>query len=413
MNCLIYNIKGLVQVREAVTGRIAGKDMKVLPILGNAYLLIQDGLIRDYGAMESIPDLPEVINKIDATGRYVFPAFADSHSHIVYAGSREGEFVDRINGLTYEEIARKGGGILNSAKRLQHASEDELFESALARLHEISSFGTGAVEIKSGYGLTLEDELKMLRVIRRLKEASRLTIRATFLGAHAIPKEYSNRKEYVDLIVEKMIPQVAEEGLADYCDVFCDRGFFTVEETDRILEQGLKYGLKPKIHANELDYSGGIQIGVKHGAISVDHLECTGEEEIEALLNSDTMPTLLPGTAFFLKLAHYPPARQMIDAGLPVALATDYNPGSCPSGNMPFVLSLACTQMQMTPEEAINAATINAACAMELEGRMGSITKGKEGSVFITRPMNSVAFLPYAFGSRLIDRVIIKGEEVC
>lgn len=412
MNYLLTNIKGLVQVRENFHGPVAGKEMQQLPVLTNAFLLIENGLIKNYGSMQELPSINGNYQHFDASGRFVFPTFIDSHTHIVYAGNREGEFVDRIRGLGYEEIAKRGGGILNSAKKLQQTSEEELYSSASQRLQEILSFGTGAVEIKSGYGLTLEDELKMLRVIKKLKESSNIRIKATFLGAHAIPKEYADRKEYVDLIVERMIPQVAEEGLAEYCDVFCDRGFFTVDETDRILAQGLKYGLKPKIHANELDYSGGIQVGVKHGAISVDHLEYTGEEEIAALLNSRTMPTLLPGTAFFLRLPHYPPARKMIDAGLPVALATDYNPGSCPSGNMPLVLSLACTQMQMTPEEAINAATINGAFALELQDTMGSITKGKEGSIFVTQPISSIAYLPYAFGSKLIDKVIIKGKEI-
>jgi imidazolonepropionase len=342
----------------------------------------------------------------------VFPAWCDSHTHIVYAGSRESEFVDKINGLSYEEIAKRGGGILNSAARLQQTSEDELFEQALKRCEEIMRFGTGAVEIKSGYGLTVDDEIKMLRVIRRLKNAVPLEIKATFLGAHAVPAEFRDRREaYVDSIVNEMIPRVAAENLADYVDVFCDKGFFTVPETDRILEAGVRYGLRPKIHANELDYSGGIQIGVQHDALSVDHLEFTGKDEIETLLNSSTMPTLLPSTAFFLRL-HYPPAREMIASGLPVALASDYNPGSSPSGRMSFVISLACIHLRMTPEEAINAASINSAYAMGLATSHGSITKGKTASFFITKPMPSVAYMPYSFGSDLIDRVFISGKEI-
>ena len=425
MDLLIKNIKGLVHVEGKPVKWLAGADMKKLNVIENAYLVIKDNKIEDFGKMDDLkfnPDYSPIGSGqagrnlkseivIDAAGKFVFPCFVDSHTHLVYAASREDEFVDRIKGLSYEEIARKGGGILNSAKRLQKTSEDELFESALIRVNEIMGLGTGAVEIKSGYGLTLEDEIKMLRVIKRLKKASPVTIKATFLGAHAIPISYSDRKDYIDLIVEKMIPKVAEEKLADYCDVFCDRGFFTPEETDRILEQGLKYGLKPKIHANELDYSGGIQCGVAHNALSVDHLEYTGDEEIELLLNSETMPTLLPGTAFFLGL-NYPPARKMIDAGLPVALASDYNPGSSPSGNMPFILSLACIKLKMTPEEAINAATTNGAYALGLEKSHGSIAKGKAANVFITKEMPSYAFLPYAFGSSLIETVIINGLEI-
>jgi imidazolonepropionase len=324
----------------------------------------------------------------------------------VYTGSRELEYRDKILGLTYEQIAANGGGILNSAKRLQQTSEAELLDQAWARLQEIRSFGTCAVEIKSGYGLTVADELKMLRVARTLKEQGDLTVKTTLLGAHALPVEFKqNRSAYIDSVVNEMIPQAAGEGLADYCDVFCDRGFFTVEETDRILEAGLKYGLKPKIHANELDYSGGIQVGVKHGAISVDHLEFTGEEEMDVLLHSNTMPTLLPSTAFFLGL-HYPPARKMMDAGLPVSLATDYNPGSSPSGNFPFIIALACIQMRMLPEEAINAATINAAYALELQNQLGKIKKGLPVNCFITQKIPSLSYLPYSFGSNLIKKVI-------
>ena len=412
MPILIKNIKSLVQVETEPRLCVKGKDMSRLSTLENAYLLLKDGKIEAFGGMEELPSLvmPILAQEIDAAGKMVFPSWCDPHTHLVYAGSREGEFVDRIHGLTYEEIARRGGGILNSARRLHDTSEEELTIQALKRLNEIMHMGTGAVEIKSGYGLTVEDELKMLRVVKNLKTLSPLTIKATFLGAHAIPLEYKqNRSEYIRLIVEEMIPRVAEEQLAEYCDVFCDRGFFTPEETDIILETGTRYGLKPKIHANELDYSGGIQVGVKHKALSVDHLEFTGEEEIETLLASDTMPTLLPSTAFFLKLV-YPPARRMIEAGLPVALASDYNPGSSPSGKMSFILSLACIHMRMSPEEAINAATINAAYAMDLSRTHGSIAKGKTANVFITKEIPSYAFMPYSFGSDLVETVIVHGK---
>lgn len=405
---LIINAKGIVQHNRSHVVR--GKDMQELPVLENGWLMIEGDKICGIGHMDE-PFHSPVNDVIDAEGRYVFPAWCDSHTHVVFAGSREGEFVDRIHGLTYEEIARRGGGILNSAKRLQQTSEEELFDAALARLEEVKKSGTGAIEIKSGYGLSYEAELKMLRVIRRLKSASPLMIKATFLGAHALPAEFKeNRSAYIDLLVNDLIPEIAEEGLADYNDVFCDRGFFTVEETDRILEAGVKRGLRPKIHANELDYSGGIQVGVKYNALSVDHLECTGDAEIECLLNSETMPTLLPGTAFFLKL-HYPPGRKMIDAGLPVALASDYNPGSCPSGKMPFVCSLACLYLGMSPEEAINAATLNSAYAMGVMDEAGSLVKGKKANLFITKKMPSLAYLPYAFGSDLVETVIINGER--
>lgn len=408
---LIYNIGQLNQVREQAPELLKGAEMSELPSITNAWMLIEGDKISAWGqAKEEEP--PAYDEKFDAQGGMVFPTWCDSHTHIVYAGSRETEFVDKIKGLSYEEIAKRGGGILNSAARLQQTTEDELFEQALRRCHEIMSYGTGAVEIKSGYGLTLEDELKMLRVIKRLKQAVPLEIKSTFLGAHAIPASYrDNRIAYIDLIVNEMIPQVAAENLADYVDVFCDKGFFTVEEADRILEAGVRHGMQPKIHANELDYSGGIQVGVKHGALSVDHLEFTGEAEIETLLNSSTMPTLLPSTAFFLRL-HYPPARDMISAGLPVALASDYNPGSSPSGRMSFVLSLACVYLRMTPEEAINAANINSAYAMGLSKTHGSITKGKIASFFITQAISSVAFLPYAFGSDVIQHVFIGGKQI-
>jgi imidazolonepropionase len=360
--------------------------------------------------MDNCPELET--ETIDATGKMVFPSWCDSHTHLVYAGSREQEFVDRINGLTYEEITERGGGIHNSAKRLQNASEKELYESAMVRLAEIIGFGTGSVEIKSGYGLTTESELKMLRVAKRIKENTTIPIKITFLGAHAIPLIYKeNRRAYIDLLINEMLPKVVEENLADYCDVFCEKGFFTMEETDEVLKAAAKLGLKSKIHANELYYSGGVQVGVANNAISVDHLECVGEAEITALKGSNTMPTILPSTAFFLSM-EYAPARMMIDAGLPVALASDYNPGSTPSGRMSFNLSLACLKMDMTPEEAINAATINGAFAMELQDKVGTITKGKLANVFITKPIPSVAFIPYSFGSDLVETVILNGKIV-
>lgn len=413
MNLIITNIKELVQTETSPRKWVAGSDMAVLPTIKNAYLIIKNGLIDDFGTMEDFRKVDmryyNAFDEMDATGRMVFPCFVDPHTHLVYAGSREQEFVDRIKGKTYEEIAAAGGGILNSAKRLQETSEDELFNSALVRLHEVLSMGTGALEIKSGYGLTVKDELKMLRVIKRLKNLNLVEIKASFLGAHAIPKSYANREEYIDLIINEMIPQVAAENLADYCDTFCDKGFFTPEETDRILKQGAKYGLQAKIHANQLAASGGVQVGVANDAISVDHLEHVGEAETEALLHSETMPTLLPGAAFFLGLP-YQPARKMLEAGLPLALASDYNPGSCPSGSIPFILSLACIKLKMLPEEAINACTINAAYAIGLEKTHGSIAKGKVGNVFITQEIPSYAYLPYAFATDVIDKVIIKGK---
>jgi imidazolonepropionase len=359
--------------------------------------------------------MPEEINNrrlkvIDACNRMVFPSFCDSHTHLVYAGSREKEYVDKIRGLSYEEIARRGGGILNSAKRLHEASETELAAQALERLEEITWMGTGAVEIKSGYGLNATDELKMLRVIRQLKELSPLTIKSTFLGAHSIPLEYRNHQEdYVDLVINEMIPQVAAEDLADYIDVFCDKGFFTVQDTERILMAGIKYGLRPKIHANELDYSGGIQVGVKYGALSVDHLEFTGEDEINVLKGSETMPTVLPGAAFFLGMIQAP-VRKMIDSGLPVALASDFNPGSSPSGNMQLILSMGCIQYRMTPEEAIHATTLNSAYAMGVQEELGSIAIGKKANVFITKQIPSIEYFPYAYGSNKVETVILNGK---
>lgn len=415
MKLLLKNIKRLVQVEDEPRKWVAGADMAKLNCIDDAFLLIDEGKIEDFGTMASMPDFDEiegadVMQEIDATGRMVFPSFCDSHTHLVYAGSREIEYTDKIKGLSYEEIAERGGGILNSAKRMHEATEDELYESAMERLHEIISMGTGAVEIKSGYGLTVEDELKMLRVIKRLKETTPLKIKSSFLGAHAVPADYKGRQgEYVDMVINEMIPMVAAEDLADYIDVFCDKGFFTVEETDRILNAGMKYGMRPKIHANELDYSGGIQVGVKYNALSVDHLEFVGDAEIESLKGSETMPTVLPGAAFFLNMV-CSPVRKMMDAGLPVALASDFNPGSSPSGNMKFILSLACINYKMLPQEAINATTINSAYAMGVEDEVGSIARGKIANVFITKEIPSIEFMPYAYGSNLVDTVILNGQ---
>ncbi len=418
MAILITHIKELVQVEQDPVEKVCGKDMSVLGVLEDAWLYIDSGVIAGFGRMkgldaESMFKGKDVkLQMIDASGRIVMPSFCDSHTHLVYAGTREMEYVDKIRGLSYEEIAKRGGGILNSAKLLRKTSEEELQDQAMERMNEIMMLGTGAVEIKSGYGLTTADELKMLRVIRRLKERSPLTVVATFLGAHAVPEEYKGRQaEYVDLVIHEMIPQVATEGLADYIDVFCDRGFFSVEETDRILLAGMKYGLRPKIHANELDYSGGVQAGIKYNALSVDHLEHLGPEEISCLAGSETMPVVLPGASFFLGLP-YAPARGIIDHGLPVAMASDFNPGSSPSGNMQLVLSLGCTQFKLLPEEAIHAVTINGAYAMGLSDELGSIAKGKKANLIITKPVPSYQYLPYAFGSNKVEKTILNGELV-
>ncbi|HOW40820.1 MAG TPA: imidazolonepropionase [Bacteroidales bacterium] len=413
---IISNIKRLVQVEDSPRLKVCGKDLSEIRTIDDAWLYIEDEKIFDFGTMHELPDekcgYEQADTKIDAGGKIVFPSFCDSHTHIVYAGSRETEFADKIKGLSYEEIAKRGGGILNSAKRIHDTSENELYEQSFRRIEEIITLGTGAVEIKSGYGLNLEDELKMLRVIRRIRETSPLEVRSTFLGAHAVPQEYkSNREKYVDVVINEMIPVVAAEELADYIDVFCDKGFFSVEDTERILMAGIKHGLLPKIHANELDFSGGVQTGVKYNALSVDHLERSGDEEILALKGSDTIPTLLPGSAFFLGLPD-PPARKMIEAGLPVALASDFNPGSCPSGNMKLVMSLACIRLKMLPEEAFNAATINSACAMGISETHGSIARGKVANVFISKEIPSLAFMPYAFGSDLVEKVILKGKII-
>lgn len=411
MKLLIRNIGKIVGILPVGTRRLCGAAMDRLDTCDDAWLLCDGARIAAFGPMAQLPEV-SADRQIDADGGMLFPSFCDSHTHLVYAGSREQEFVDKIHGLSYEEIARRGGGILNSADRLHACSEEELYAQAMERVREIAAMGTGCVEIKSGYGLTTGDELKMLRVIRRIRETAPLAVRATFLGAHAVSRAYRGRQEeYVDLVCREMLPAVAAEGLADFVDVFCDEGFFTVEQTARILREGAKYGLVPKIHANELAISGGVQVGVAHGALSVDHLERMGEAEIEALRGSDTMPTMLPGAAFFLGMS-YPPAREMIGAGLGVALASDYNPGSSPSGNMRMILSLASIRMRMTPAEAINAATINGAYALGVEADYGSITTGKVANMFITKPMPSVEFFSYAYTTPLIRHVILRGEEI-
>ena len=411
MRLLIINIGTIVGIDTQRRTRISGTDMDSMERIDNAYLTAADGVITAFGSMDSCPS-SEGYEVIDAQGGMLFPSYCDSHTHIVYAGSREQEFVDKIHGLSYEEIAARGGGILNSADRLHNTSEDELYNQAMERVHEVIAMGTGAIEIKSGYGLTTEDELKMLRVIGRIAKNTPLAVKATFLGAHAVPRNYKGRQtEYVELICDTMLPEVAKQGIAEFVDVFCDRGFFTVEQTEQIVAKGAEYGLKAKIHANELDYSGGVQLGVKLGALSVDHLESSGEEEIEALKGSTTMPTLLPGAAFFLGMS-YPPARKMIDAGLAVALASDYNPGSSPSGNMRFVTSLASIRMRMTPTEALWAATLNGAAAMGISDKYGSITVGKVANFFITKPISSFEYFTYAYNTPLIEHIVLGGKIV-
>ncbi len=410
MRRLVKNISHIVGIERDGRLRLRGAEMGQMESLADAWLMVEDGRIADFGTMPSCPDSADEV--VDACGGMLFPSFCDSHTHLVYAGSREQEFLDKINGLSYEEIARRGGGILNSADRLHETSEEELYRQAMERVREIERMGTGCVEIKSGYGLTTEDELKMLRVIRRIKASTRMKVCATFLGAHAVGRAYKGRQaEYVEMICREMLPAVAAEGLAEFVDVFCDEGFFTVEETAKVLAEGRKYGLRAKIHANELAVSGGVEIGVEHGALSVDHLERMGKEQIEVLRDSSTMPTMLPGAAFFLGMS-YPPARDMIAAGLPVALASDYNPGSSPSGNMRMVMSLASFRMKMTPTEALAAATLNGAAAMGLSGDYGSITVGKVANFFITRPMPSMEFFTYAYQTPLISRLFLQGEEL-
>lgn len=410
---LLVNIKELVGIEEKGRLMKRGAEMSEIGRIKNAFLLTKGKKIVDYGTMDS-PECKRYLSEnrriIDVSGSMVMPCFCDSHTHLVYANSRELEFVDKIRGLSYEEIAKRGGGILNSAKATAAASEDELYETAMERLNEIMHYGTGAVEIKSGYGLTTESELKLLRVIRRLKENSPLTIKSNFLGAHGIPMEYRGHQEdYVDLVINEMIPLVASEDLADFIDVFCDQGFFTCEDTERILMAGIKYGMRPKIHANEMAVSGGVQVGVKYGAISVDHLEQMGQAEIEALKDSETMPTILPGCAFFLNLP-LSPAREMIKNGLPVAMASDFNPGTSPSGNMQLVLSMASIRYRLTPEEGLNATTLNTAYAMGVSDELGSITRGKIANLIITQPMTQLEYMPYYYGANKVAKVILNGK---
>ncbi len=413
MKILLENIKELVQVTKEPLLFRAGSEMQNIATIKNAFLIIRDEVIEEFGRMDQLKDKyidDDLLVEIDCSNRLVYPSYCDSHTHLVFPQTREKEFVNRIRGLSYEEIAKSGGGILNSAKYLQEMSEDELYEGAMERIWEIIKMGTGAVEIKSGYGLSPDAEMKMLRVIQRIKETAPICVRSTFLGAHAIPEEF--RKDvsgYVDMVINEMIPLVAAEEAADFVDVFCDRGFFSQQDTDRILLAGMKYGLRPKIHANELGLTGGVQVGVKYNALSVDHLEYIGDEEIEVLKSSETMPTVLPGAAFFLNLK-LSPVRKMIDAGLPVALASDFNPGSSPSGNMNFISALGCIRYGMLPEEVINATTVNSAYAMGISDRLGSISKGKMANLFITSKVDGIESIPYHFGSNLIETVILNGE---
>jgi imidazolonepropionase len=411
MQTLIINIKELLQVRETPIDKVSGSDMAVLPSIKNAFLLIEDDTIAAFGSMDNCPKLhPE--NTIDATGKIVLPSWCDSHTHLVYAGNREQEFVDRINGLSYEEIANRGGGILNSAKRLNETSEAEIYQQSKKRLEEVIQQGTGAIEIKSGYGLTVEGELKMLRVIKKLAQDYPIAIKSTFLGAHAFPTEYKeNHSAYIDIIINEMLPKIAEENLADYIDAFLETGYFSVAETERIMEAGKQYGLPAKIHVNQFTAINGIAACVKHNALSVDHLEIVTEVDIEALKNTETMPVALPSCSFFISIP-YTPARQMLNAGLPLALATDFNPGTTPSGNMNFVVATACIKMKMTPEEAINAATINGAYAMGLSATHGSVTVGKKANIIITKPLHSFYEIPYAFGSNPVEQVMLNGKLI-
>jgi imidazolonepropionase len=409
MSLLITNIKELLQVRNTNVTIVKGEDMKVLPILKNAYVLIEHDTIVEFGPMEDCQSL-EADETIDATGKIVLPTWCDSHTHIVYSGDRTQEFVDRINGLSYEDIANRGGGILNSAEQLQNTSEDDLYKQASKRLIEVVKLGTGAIEIKSGYGLTVEAELKMLRVINRLKKDFPVLIKPTLLAAHAIPKDYKNdKKGFIDLVINELIPKVAKEKLAEYIDVFCEKGYFNLEDTERILKAATTHRLIPKIHVNQFNAFGGVALGVKYNALSVDHLEELNPEDISALQSTETIPVALPSCSYFLSIP-YTPGRAIIDAGLPLALATDYNPGSTPSGNMNFVVSTACIKMKLTPEEAINAATINGAYAMGISNRYGSICRGKKANLIITKPLSNYYHLPYAFGDNLIETVIINGE---
>lgn len=408
MTILIINIKALVQAGEKMPHLLYGNDMKNLPIIENAYLLLKDGKIEDYGKMSDFirPEFT-IDEEIDATDRFVLPTYVDSHTHTIFAQPREEEFVDKINGLTYQQVAERGGGILNSANKLQHKSEDELFEDAKTRIEEMIRMGTGALEIKSGYGLSVQAEIKMLRVIKRLKTHFTIPIKATFLGAHAFPVEFKeNHDAYIQLIINEMLPIIAEEKLADYIDVFCEQNYYSVKEMETVLKAGIQYGLKPKVHVNQFTILGGVEAAVKLGAISVDHLEEIDEYDIKILKNSSCIPTILPGCSFFSNLP-YGDVKRMMEENLPIALASDFNPGSTPNSNMSFIWSLACIKMRMTPEEAFNAMTINAAAALELSDEVGSISKGKRANVMITQPIPSLAFIPYSFGHQLIDRTII------
>ena len=410
MTTLFINIKELIQVRESDVMKLSGKDMGILPIIKNAFLLIEDDLIIDFGSMNHL-STTDVDKVVDLTDKLVLPTWCDSHTHIVYADSREEEFVDRIKGLSYQKIAQKGGGILNSAKKLQDKSEDLLYNDAVIRIKEIIKSGTGALEIKSGYGLTFDSELKILRVIKKLKENFSIPIRATFLGAHAIPIKYKDKRhEYIQLIIDKMIPEIANQKLADYIDVFCEKGYFNITETDLILKAGIKYGLIPKIHVNQFNSIGGVKVGVDNNALSVDHLEVLTDEDLNILSKFDTMPVALPSCSFFLGIP-YTNGRKIIDSNIPMAIASDYNPGSSPSGNMNFIVSLACIKMKMTPEEAINAATINAAYALNMSDKVGSISKGKMANFIITKPIKSYSFIPYTFANNCIEKVYLCGKE--
>ena len=404
---LLHSIKGL-WLPPAAMGPVKGTHLNQSYILENAWLRIVDGKIDSFGKMDAIPEAGSMPVR-DCNGRFILPSFCDAHSHLVFAAWREKEMEMRLSGMSYLEIAEQGGGILNSARRLQDTPEETLYQDAFQRLNELITMGTGALEIKSGYGLSLESELKMLRVIARLKEAAPIPIKATFLGAHAVPKAYPDRRKYIELVCREMIPAVAAEGLADYCDVFCDKGFFTEKETVEILETGLRFGLKPKVHANELDRSGGVQAAVRTGAVSADHLECLGEEEIQLLAGSEIMPVLLPGTAYFLNI-HPPDARRLIAAGLPVALASDYNPGTCPSGNMELVLSLAASMLKMQVNESIHAATVNGAIAMGIDGLAGKIESGRAANLILTKPISSLSFIPYHFGQSSFEKIMVNGE---
>ena len=414
MKSVIKNIAELIQTEESPRKWVAGKEMSEISTIKDAFIEYENGIITSFGSMLDWKGIENWNNTeiIDAEGGMVFPSYCDSHTHLVFASSREGEFVDRINGVSYEEIAKRGGGILNSAEKLQNTTEDELYKNSLRRLNNLIKMGTGAIEIKSGYGLTLESELKMLRVIKRLKENTEVSIKATFLGAHALPKEYKDNKEgYMDLVIDEMLPKVAEENLADYVDIFCEKGYFTVEDTIRLLEAAKKLGIQSKTHVNQFNSIGGVEASVKLGSLSVDHLEEMKEEDFTSLQNSDCMPTILPSCSFFLGIP-YGPAVKMMEKGLPVALASDYNPGSTPSGNMNFVTSLGCIQMKMTPEQVINATTINTAYAMGLEKEVGSICIGKKANLFITKEIPSYSYLPYSFGENVIDKVILNGKII-